>query len=138
MQAHLTLARTNDDGTGSGLDIASKPEIDRDVVVVQNRHHAPLATVKPRPRETQTAAPNSLKHLQTVGHLKQKTSDPFPGCRRNEGEHWATGITRHYDPRTLGKVRGFSDIVAAFPIIRESILRESSTNANQECRNLFP
>lgn len=77
MRAHLPLARTHDDG-GSGLAIASKSEIDRDVVVVHIRHDAPPRPIGRSPRETQTAAPNSLKHFQTVGHPKQETSKSFP------------------------------------------------------------
>ena len=42
--AHLTWARTDDD-SGSGLAIASKSEIDRDVVVVHIRHDAPPASL---------------------------------------------------------------------------------------------
>lgn len=38
------------------------------------------------------------------------------------GEHWATELTRHNDPRTLRKVRGFSGIVAGFSKIRETVL----------------
>ncbi len=43
VQAHQSLARTNDDGAGYCLDIASKTEVDR-YVVVQCRHHAPLCS----------------------------------------------------------------------------------------------
>lgn len=41
-----------------------------------------------------------------------------------EGGHWVRELTRHNDPRTLGKVRRFSDIVAGFSKIRETFLCE--------------
>jgi len=70
MRAHLTLTRTDYDGSGSGLDIASKPEVDRDVVVVQIRHDAPLETHWPQSTRNTNRRPELAETLSDRGALE--------------------------------------------------------------------